>query len=345
MNRVPNLTPLRGIAAVMIVVFHFYLWRSAASQGFDWRHMAFIGKSYLAVDFFFLLSGYIIAHVHARDFIAGIRWRDLADFLWARLARIYPLHLCILLVMVAVLRRVDTDLAYNILLLQGPWIDHPSWNVSAWSISAEWHAYLAFPLIVAALYRRRPWIAIGSILGGAIVLAALEAKFGTLDITNGPTVLLRAIPEFAIGMMIQRLQAEGLLPAPRAFALPCAAIAVAAALALGLPDAAIVALEAVLLCTAVTDAASLASRVLNLRPLVFLGDISYSIYIDHQIVFSLAPAGASGGWLALPSVLALVIGCAVLTYRLIEVPARRRMRSWRWRGLAVTEAPRTGVPP
>ncbi|HUZ75051.1 MAG TPA: acyltransferase [Stellaceae bacterium] len=359
MSRVPNLTPLRGIAALMIVVFHFYLWKSAVSHGFDWRHVAFIGKSYLAVDFFFLLSGYIIAYVHARDLSGGIRWRAMADFLWARLARIYPLHLYVLLVLVAVLRRVDTDLVYNLLLLQAPWTDHPSWNVSAWSISAEWHAYLAFPVLVAVLYRRRPSIAIGAILGCAVVLVGLDAGFGTLDITNGAAVLLRAIPEFTIGMMIERVQAGGLLPAAGPLALPCAASAVAAALAIGLPDASIVVLEAVLLCTAVTDGASFASCVLNWRPLVFLGDISYSVYIDHQTVFSLAPAlarkllptglgdtlAAGGGLPELLALLALVIGCAALTYRFIEVPARRRMRAWRWSGFAVHQPHHPSVPP
>src|ERR1051326_813364 len=89
------LTSLRGIAAMVVVFYHFgpFYSRNFSIEA----HTLIISRGYLWVDFFFLLSGFVLCHVYAEDFLQGrVRFRE---FLGKRIARIYPLHLFCLLVL------------------------------------------------------------------------------------------------------------------------------------------------------------------------------------------------------------------------------------------------------
>lgn len=354
MPPVPSLSPLRGIAALTIVVRHYcdqnYLYLPALT-GFG--AAAFVAKSYLMVDLFFLLSGYVIALVHSGDFAGTISCRAIARFLWIRLARIYPMYLATVLIMVAIRGDYGGGLVPSLLLVQAPWTDNIGLNFPAWSVSAEWHAYVAFPFIVAAVYFRSPRVAFASIAASIVVLVCLNGWLGSLNLADHVEVLFRAIPEFVIGTMIRRLQAQGRLPNLGPHALPIAIVALIASMALRCPDPLIIVLEAGLLAVAVQDSTSVAARVLNARPLVFLGEISYSVYINQIIVVEVARLvirrflipGAFGtlGFreqlFALPCLVALLVAVSALTYRWIEVPARTLLRSSKWFLLAPLPQP------
>src|SRR3954471_12062210 len=88
------LTSIRGLAALLVVLFHVhqYLVNIAAFAPFD----ALIANGYLAVDFFLVLSGFIISYRYAADFKSGIM-TNFHDFIAKRLARIYPLHAFVML--------------------------------------------------------------------------------------------------------------------------------------------------------------------------------------------------------------------------------------------------------
>jgi len=92
-----SLTPLRGIAALWVVLFH-YCWHFPAVHA-D-RYTGAVYKGYLAVDLFFMLSGFVISHVYHGAFALRVTGRRYRDFLKARIARIYPLHLTVLLLFV-----------------------------------------------------------------------------------------------------------------------------------------------------------------------------------------------------------------------------------------------------
>ena len=117
-----------------------------------------VAKGYLGVELFFTLSGFILCHVYL-DSVADGGFRYFG-FLWARLARIYPLHLATLagvgvmaLAAQAAGRTIEasvlswSSLPANLLLVHA-WGFAPvaGWNHPSWSISAEWFAYLTFPL-------------------------------------------------------------------------------------------------------------------------------------------------------------------------------------------------------
>jgi peptidoglycan/LPS O-acetylase OafA/YrhL len=306
--RLTQLDSIRGIAALAIVILHFsFLIPAIASP--------VTHEFYLAVDVFFVLSGFVMVYVYGPAFLLEVRPRDVGTFLWARLSRIYPLHLATLAALVflyvaqAIHRGGPTlgepedmhALVYNLLLLHGPWIDHPNWNAPSWSISVEWHFYLVFPLATFLLGR----VSVGGLAALLAAAAAALAAFGIFygfNVASGPLLLWRAAPEFAIGMALARLYRAGLLP-------------------LWMLNGAM-------------------ARILAWRPLVHLGDISYSIYLVHGVVWVYVGAtlhlltGRNTflfGWppsLAfLLTLMAATIAISELSYRWIERPAQNAMRS------------------
>src|SRR5690348_10816730 len=97
-EQLASLTPLRGIAALWVVLFHF-CWRFPAIH--PDRYTGAVYKGYLAVDLFFILSGFVITHVYKESFALRVTAQRYRDFLKARVARIYPLHIAVLLLFVA----------------------------------------------------------------------------------------------------------------------------------------------------------------------------------------------------------------------------------------------------
>src|SRR6202022_4950882 len=85
-----SLTPLRGIAALWVVIFHFCWYFPAVHPE---RYTGAVYKGYLAVDMFFVLSGFVITHVYKEGFAQRVTGRRYRDFLKARVARVYPLHI------------------------------------------------------------------------------------------------------------------------------------------------------------------------------------------------------------------------------------------------------------
>src|SRR6185369_7058906 len=94
-TRIPCLDGLRGLAALAVVLFHFNIFFLPQAR------LPFVGHAYLAVDFFFILSGFVMAHVYGH--LLASNWRVHAlQFGRARFARLYPLFAVTTLAMVFV---------------------------------------------------------------------------------------------------------------------------------------------------------------------------------------------------------------------------------------------------
>src|SRR5260370_4584394 len=158
----PALSSLRGIAAVMVLLYH---------SSFSAFHFAggappwlWSGGS-LAVDLFFFLSGFVLTHVYARRLERDRSWRTSGRFLWARFSRIYPASLFTTVVFVLAFTvgglsfpagvSFTKQLIASLLLLQVPWLHDIVINSPSWSLSAEWYAYLIFPFIAPMIGRLR----------------------------------------------------------------------------------------------------------------------------------------------------------------------------------------------
>lgn len=162
-----NLTPLRGIAALLTVMFHVDIVLSFFGGKLinpDASHL--MSRMYLMVDFFFVLSGFIMCHVYAKNFSESVNWKNFKRFTIARFARVYPLHLFSLMLTILFLYLLyqwgaqvspilDTEnSAYsfitNLTLLHS--MNFHRWFTfthASWSISVEWWMYMIFPFLVA----------------------------------------------------------------------------------------------------------------------------------------------------------------------------------------------------
>ena len=341
------LTALRFFAAFWVVMFHYWPNLSTAAPP------AMIAKGYLGVEAFFTLSGFILCHVYLQGFGQG-KFRY-GDFLWNRLARVYPLHLVTLagvglMAAAAGLAGIAVDhnmlawdaLPANLLLVQA-WGFAPvaGWNHPSWSISAEWFAYLSFPLFafVAWRLRNRPWAAVGLALA---LIAALYPTFQSLagfSLTEATIRwgFLRIAPCFAYGCALHALWRSGAVTGRFSGLGAClAGAAVLAAVQFRAPDPIIVmTLGSLIVMLAAMAAAG--SRFATQAPLVYLGEISYSTYmicIPWKILAvnaALKLLNIEGEQLPAYAWLAVVLALVPLSaasYHIIEKPARERMKAW-----------------
>lgn len=337
------LTALRFMAALWVV---FYTFWPNLDVGFLPNLAA---KGYLGVELFFVLSGFILSHVYLHAF-AEKRF-SYRGFLWARIARVYPLHLFTLLgVMALGLAAVAVGLSIDgsvlswktlpaHLLMVHAWgfANEAGWNHPSWSISAEWFAYLAFPLFALAAWplRKRPWVAT---TGAAVFLMGLYAAFERLagfPLTEATFRwgALRIVPCFAYGCALYLVYRRAPLSRAGLLALLAAVVMVASASVLAWD--AVTVLAAGLLILALASIPHGRAGWLGSRPAVYLGEISYSVYMvcaPWQILAVNLAARATGAedkrlhvlvWLGI--ILGLIVAAAA-TYHLIERPARKALR-------------------
>ncbi|WP_348521497.1 acyltransferase [Brevundimonas sp. A19_0] len=341
------LTSVRFFLALGVVLFHYQLqWTlSVESAGL-------LDRARLGVDVFFVLSGFILTHVY----LQGDRAPDYRRFLAARFARIYPAHLFILLAMLGLVllaplfgvgvepgRFNPADFVSTLLLVQA-WFPRETmvlWNGPAWSLSAEWFAYLAFPAYAALALRlrARPWVIIAL---AAILFVALDAfysaQFGrVLPRAEDSMGILRIIPEFLYGIGLYYL-GQRWIPSPRA-SIVGALVATAALLVLmqiGADDRIIVAAAGPFILSLALLAKARVRTFLSHPVALFAGEASFALYLVHIPILMVwrnavqALVGWPGdyrmglGELAAMLVLTLVAAAAIHVF--VERPGRRWLR-------------------
>jgi peptidoglycan/LPS O-acetylase OafA/YrhL len=341
------LTAIRFFAALWVVLYVYWPKLAAASP-------AFIAKGYLGVEVFFILSGFILCHVYMPSTEDG-RFRYGA-FIWARLARIYPLHLATLIgigIMGVAAVAMGITLNHEVLV----WGDLPAelllvhawgfakasgWNHASWSISAEWFAYLTFPVFAwtALRSKTRP------LLGVAAALAFLGVVYAVYQALTGAPLTeatfywgaLRIVPCFAYGCSLYLLwrsgAADGRIKPLVGTGLSLLALVLSAAL--GAPDAAVVASGGSLILF-LAGMSSSGSRLVSSPVLVWLGEVSYAVYmvcIPWELAFGSGGArllGFSSEQMPLLPWLVMVLGVlpvGAAAHYLVERPARDLLRKW-----------------
>ena len=238
-----------------------------------------------------------------------------------------------------------------------------AFNHPSWSISAEWFAYLSFPAFafVAWRLRDRPVLATGLAAVFALGLYAAFEPLAGYSLTEATFRwgMLRIVPCFALGCALYLVHRRGGVPFAGPVALVSAVVMMASA-SLGLWDAVTV-LAAGGLILGLGSLDNARAGILGSKFGVYLGEISYSIYMVCAPVLLLTTnvaARLTGAddkrfhiivWLAL---VAAIPVAAMVTYHLVERPARKAMRGYADRraaraaaAKARTDSPERGLQP
>jgi peptidoglycan/LPS O-acetylase OafA/YrhL len=349
-RNIPALTGIRALAAILVLSLHI-------DQNVPTNIKSifpFISQGYLGVDFFFILSGFIITYVYADNF-TSLNWKAVPIFLWHRLIRLYPVHITVLAVMIVMAfvarstGRPISDASFNSkdliwqLLLVHAWgvSAEPTWNVPSWSISAEWFAYLLFPFVAPLLFFIRRKSCAYAFSFGAIGLMAVALFLTGSGIGGwvGIPALVRVVGEFLCGAGLCRAVAIETATGTRhwngdllGFVAFAGFIIFASAEYSGFV---LVGFLALTILGAATAKGPLA-KLLGSKMAVWIGEVSYSIYMVHfpilivlrriyeRLGFSDWNWSARG--MALLATYIIVIVVAALVYYLVERPMRVYLR-------------------
>jgi len=351
-RRFEALDSLRGICAVLVVMFHM----PVASH---WRSWDMVQHGYLFVDYFFVLSGFVIAHAYAGRLKTA---RDGGRFMVRRLGRVWPLHVLMLAAFIGLeLCRVwfhfdgatpftrdrSVEAIFTNLLLVQAWHVHPylTWNGPSWTLSAEVACYLVFAgLVLVAPKRFRLIGAVLAVVGGIMVLMFARRWMNTTYDFAVP----RAVYGFFLGCLLQgvwtripRLK-SGAATVLEVFAV--VGICLFIAWAQG-PATVLVTLVFVAVVWVFAGEDGALSKVLDHPALVTLGRWSFAIYMVHMFVLTVmmilarklhwVPGGRridfGSVWindLFAIGMFGLIVLLALAAHRYVEQPAQRQIDRW-----------------
>ena len=334
-----DITGLRAVAVLLVLLFHL---------GTPFR------GGFIGVDVFFVISGYLITSVILADLAAETF--SFFNFYERRIRRILPAFLAMLVMSTALAWRFLTPAeleAYarsqyaalfsvsNLFFhRQAGYFASPSTLtplLHTWSLAVEEQFYIAFPLLIFLVYRILPRL-LAPIL---CILAAASFAASTVTVANDPNIAFFLAPLRAWELLIGAILAHGFLPRIHGrvyrnlaatsglLAILWSAFHYTAGTPFPGPAALFPCLGAALIIAAGETGSSAVGAILSLRPVVFLGLISYSIYLWHwpllvfqrtdQILF--AQADLTSATKVLFTIIVIVL--AALSWTLIEQPIRR----------------------
>jgi peptidoglycan/LPS O-acetylase OafA/YrhL len=367
-QNIPALTGLRFFAAMAIVLTHSQIGNFFKPGAFAPVYLAG------AVPVFFVLSGFVLT-------LGFDKQRPWADFFIARVARIWPTHLAAIVFLFAIFYPYSMDffhhsetmkqLALNVLLLQA-WSPHVatywSYNAPSWSLSCEMFFYAVFPVAASFLWRNT--FAKLAVVCAAIFCGTVLADKAIPHLDPywlGSVNPLVSFSAFAIGVASGIWHRRRIIPAT-SLVRDSALQATALALALGAnasfatfhahitpgADAFLATFAAApfyaVLILSLARHDGLVSRFLSLRPIVYGGEISFAIYLFHQLFIRWhwsyqAKFNGIPVWEQYAGMMALVFATSIIAHHLVEKPAQRAiLAGWR-RLLPTTQADRSPVSP
>ena len=325
--RVGELDALRGLAALGVVAFHYTTFYQQEQGHLQPLGFGFPAGNY-GVHLFFLISGFVI-------FMTLERTRDAMDFVVSRFSRLFPAYWAAMAITAAVVYTIGmpiqrippVDLAVNLTMMQDLF-GFLQLDGSYWTLQAELFFYvqMLFWFVLGQLKRIHWIIAVWLVM--TVIYALTQQGHLHFSYPLRELLLLRHIPFFALGILFYCLHTRSgdLRVNIGLIALSLVAIGVSYA-----PPY----LAAAAVCCAIF-ALFVAGKLRGLRaaPFVFLGGISYSLYLLHQaigfaLIHRLEAAGVPSLMAVATTVLAMLALATALTYGL-ERPAMRGIRRW-WR--------------
>lgn len=343
------LTGIRGMAAWMVVVLHFSgVWAILLPSLEPMR----LFRGYLGVDLFFILSGFILSYVHRPGSVC-FGFCEYRKFIWLRMARIYPNHLAMLLVLIAMILGAHamhvemtgdykwSELPFQLTMTHRfPFVPGGQWNFPSWSISAEWFAYLTmFPLCWHLL--KRDWSAKKSLCTAyALLVVWLLISFYSHDAGTTPGkcwAIIHVSCEFIAGSLLFQACRKG-GPFIDALRNKGTLLFVILLGLLAFPNDTGPILLFPLILASLTSERSWIARVFSSKPALWMGKVSYALYMCHGVMLKLlkillppehfANCGLGVRMLLVLCEMLFLLGFAAALCFLIEIPARNFLRKW-----------------
>jgi peptidoglycan/LPS O-acetylase OafA/YrhL len=348
MKEIKSLTGLRGIAATYVMIGHIFInyWRVVDVHLNTWNN-SFIQKClvkgiaghYLSVDVFFILSAFVLSMSYEYKVQSGINITFLKNYLVKRFARIYPIYIANILLFY-LLFKPDLpvrSILRNILLLQIFFPTNYTINGVSWSLSVEWVIYFIFPFIL--LIKSKKWMLffILSMLGYAYLFFFVSGHFSIPSLFDihfivGKDALIRGISAYLLGIAIYKIFSckPAWIRTINKYII-YVLILIFFFIFIVRNDLFMPILLA-LLILGITNQNSV-SKFLSSKPVYFLGLISYSLYLNHWLVFKVVEAICqkynfsillNRCLFALSVFLSIFI--SYITYKLIEMPIGKYIR-------------------
>jgi peptidoglycan/LPS O-acetylase OafA/YrhL len=334
----PQLTGIRAVAFLMVFLFHswfggYFLW--------------------CGVDLFFVLSGYLITGILLEQKHSSSYFRN---FYISRVVRIFPPFYAVLLLAALLFRRMDgTQMAVTALFSANLYLPFahrlnapPSfWALSPyWSLALEEQFYLFWPLLVLKLSARQlAWLCLGMMVLAPVARLLTLQAFPSAEAAEAVFMLpLNRMDVLAGGALIAlgRQLSPGNSPL---WARLGAGVAAASLLLL----AALVALRSdfrqsagsaifttlgysticLLMCGVILYLVHASSgpvvKLLSWGPVVYLGTVSYTMYLLHYVVIVVLESGGTTkpGWVLSVGAFSVTLGIAALSWHLMERPLKR----------------------
>ena len=370
-HRYRALDGMRGLAALLIAAMH-----AVDLTGAHGGLSGLIGfhGAYLFVDFFFVLSGFVLAKAYAGRIASRA---DAVAFTLRRIGRLWPLHAAMFLAMAALVAMRGPDairadfaaagidltldassaLAHLTLLQPFGLVPSVSWNWTSWSIATELWTNLLFVLLVAVFRRDAGRVFLGIAL---VMLAVIAAS--TPQSMAGAAGFPRCVAGFMLGAAISAWRLGRPSQSANDIAMEvCALVAVVALVTVAADGPITFAAPFVFaIATAILAAeCGPVSALLRARPLLALGAWSYAIYLVHVPVLLLGLAlaaacrshgvdlSAAPAWtadIAMLAYLCAVISIARGAHAWIEMPAYRACNELVRRGAPVATAEASMMP-
>lgn len=342
-----QLSGLRGICAWWVVFYHSL---GLMSQSVSGPLRDLLAHGYLAVDLFFLLSGFVIFLSYHASLTNNFP-RSIGKFYWNRFSRIYPLHFVMLggyLMLFFAFAFLSssgsapptytwTSFFQSVFLVHMWFGSDLTWNVPSWSISSEWFVYLFFPLMAYSLRKLRGGVPshLVAIVASAALLYLVYSLSGlhSLGADIPHMALVRTMLEFLMGVFIGSLFVNH-----RSFLEKYSKISLAGFVALcvlyisaPVPDYTLIPIAFALLIAYLSVTSSWITVTLSSAPLVYLGEISYSTYMVHYLVYDLLKAAFVSNvnqvnqlYLALSFVVVFIL--SVLLHHIVDSPSQKHLR-------------------
>jgi peptidoglycan/LPS O-acetylase OafA/YrhL len=348
MRHLPALDGLRALAALWVVAFHATAFTGVAPP--------LIRHGYLGVDLFFILSGFVLAHVYAPVF-ARDGFGFYVRYLCRRVARLWPVWLLVLALFALKAEvgrwtglgggglRVADDPGlwslYALLMQSWGWADPERINPPGWSLSYEWAASLLLPLALVAAAQLRSTRACLALAAASLAAHALYTHAYALPSLHTAAAHggARVAAEFLAGVFLWRAwhQAGETQAFAGRIAAACAVVSIGAMIvstpSLWLDHVLIVLFAGVLGGVAAGQGAMTA--LLSNGTLRAIGEASYALYVVHWLVFECLwwafdrlglVVGSPVGWTFFAALIALSLAAAFVLHVVIERPARRTLR-------------------